>query len=207
VNDTIVNVPNDGNCDNGQFCDGSETCHQNNDCQAGGSPCQGGDNCDEINDVCGCAKDADCDDGLFCNGEELCNVNGECQPGIEPCFAGEVCDEDQDICVSTILDIDIVRFRVDSTTDVGEPVERIQLTVENANGPSQQGALATLTGIQDGKVVYYEERTVWDVSRNGKARFAFPTYTPVKKGRIDWTVTIQDDDPDDDTATDSTNVK
>ena len=35
--DTIVNIPNDGNCDNGQFCDGSETCDATNDCQAGTS--------------------------------------------------------------------------------------------------------------------------------------------------------------------------
>jgi hypothetical protein len=61
--------------------------------------------------------------------------------------------------------------------------------------------------VQDDKVVYLESREVWDVTHNGRALFAFPSYSPIKKGKIDWTVVIVDGDPDDDTATDSTNVK
>ena len=52
MNDVIVNTPNDGNCDNGQFCDGAETCDAVNDCQAGTAPCTGGQTCDEANDIC-----------------------------------------------------------------------------------------------------------------------------------------------------------
>jgi hypothetical protein len=50
--DTIDNVPNDANCDNGLFCDGSETCDAVLDCQAGSNPCEVGEICDESADIC-----------------------------------------------------------------------------------------------------------------------------------------------------------
>jgi hypothetical protein len=50
-------------------------------------------------------------------------------------------------------------------------------------------------------------KPVWDITRNGRARFAFPSFTPTAAGTINWTVTIADDDGDDDTATASTNVR
>ena len=51
VGDVVVNAPNDGLCDNGQFCDGVETCDPLLDCQAGTDPC-GGAACDEGTDTC-----------------------------------------------------------------------------------------------------------------------------------------------------------
>jgi hypothetical protein len=53
ANDVVVNTPNDGLCDNGQFCDGSETCDAINDCQAGTAPCDSAsETCDEAGDMC-----------------------------------------------------------------------------------------------------------------------------------------------------------
>jgi hypothetical protein len=209
--DTIVNTPNDGLCDNGQFCDGAETCDPNLDCQAGMDPCAPGDTCDEGTDTCvppaECTTDADCDDGLFCNGTEKCTVNGECQPGNDPCFGSDICDEDQDTCIAPTSDLDIVRFRVDKSAKLGKSIRRLQVTVRNTNGGGTATAEANLIGVQDGKQVYNETRTVWDLSGDGAARWAFPSYTPIKKGTIDWTVTLTDGDPDDDTATGTTNVK
>ena len=86
ANNTIVNAPNDGLCDNGAFCDGSETCDTINDCQAGTPPCDPAtETCDEVGDVCeliGCQSDAECDNGAFCDGVETCDLaSGVCQAG------------------------------------------------------------------------------------------------------------------------------
>lgn len=106
-----------------------------------------------------------------------------------------------------VLDLDIKRFQIAKNVNVGKPLKRIRITVENTNGGGQNAALATLVGVQDGKEVYNEERMVFDLSGRGQSRFAFPAYTPIKKGTIWWTVVIADDDPDDDTATASTRVR
>ncbi|MBW2229465.1 MAG: hypothetical protein JRH17_03710, partial [Deltaproteobacteria bacterium] len=51
ASDTILNTPNDANCDNGLFCDGFEICDAVNDCQVGSDPCVG-QFCDESGDFC-----------------------------------------------------------------------------------------------------------------------------------------------------------
>ena len=109
VNDVVVNAPDDGSCDNGQFCDGAETCDPINDCQSGSAPCQSGESCNEVFDICGeCLADADCDNGQFCDGVESCDgPTGTCQPGTPPvvedgisCTA-DSCDEVNDVVVNT----------------------------------------------------------------------------------------------------------
>jgi len=111
VNNVVVNAPNDGLCDNGEFCDGSETCDAVNDCQAGTPPCDPAtETCDETGDICeppGCQSDAECDDGLFCNGTESCDLDtggcvavSACPPAIDGCvIRGASCDEDNDMCI------------------------------------------------------------------------------------------------------------
>jgi len=106
VLDIVVNVANDGNCDNGLFCDGTETCDPVLDCQSGNDPCPG-QSCDEPTDTCtGCLGDGDCDDGLFCNGAETCAA-GTCQAGTAPSIDDGVtctddsCDEVLDVVVNT----------------------------------------------------------------------------------------------------------
>jgi hypothetical protein len=49
--DSMDNVANDANCDNGLFCDGAETCDVVLDCQPGSDPCSGS-SCDDTGDVC-----------------------------------------------------------------------------------------------------------------------------------------------------------
>ena len=87
VNDVIVNAPNDGNCDNGEFCDGSETCDAVNDCQAGSMPCAAGESCDEVGDVC--VPSPVCDNDGVCETDEDClNCANDCISGTIP---GAVC--------------------------------------------------------------------------------------------------------------------
>jgi hypothetical protein len=85
ASDTIVNTPDDGQCDNGLFCDGAETCDPALDCQPGTPPnADDGvactvDSCDEATDtILNTPDDAQCDNGLFCDGSETCD------PALEP---------------------------------------------------------------------------------------------------------------------------
>jgi hypothetical protein len=134
VNDTCVNAPDDGPCDNGEFCDGAETCDPVGDCQAG-TPvdCDDGvgctaDSCDEINDTCVNAPDDGlCDNGEFCDGVETCDPVGDCQAGEYPCGAGAWCHEGDDACIphgngdfDTDGDVDLGDF-ADFQVCFGEP--------------------------------------------------------------------------------------
>jgi hypothetical protein len=104
-------------------------------------------------------------------------------------------------------DLDIVSFKVAKTAKVMSDVKNITLTVVNQNGGESVAMPATLIGVQNGLQVYTYTRAVWDESGNGRSKFAFPTYMPIEAGTVNWTVVILDDDPDDDTATATTNVR
>ena len=89
--DSIVNAPNDANCDNGLFCDGAETCDAVQGCQAGTPPSTNDgivctdDTCDEATDsIVNAPNDANCDNGLFCDGAETCDAALDCQAGTPP---------------------------------------------------------------------------------------------------------------------------
>jgi hypothetical protein len=113
VSDVVVNAPNDGNCDNGQFCDGAETCDALLDCQAGTPPpiddgvaCTD-DSCDEGSDVVvNAPNDANCDNGQFCDGAETCDALLDCQAGTPPptddgvACTDDSCDEVSDLVVN-----------------------------------------------------------------------------------------------------------
>jgi len=115
--DSIVNVVNDGNCDNGLFCDGSETCDAALDCQAGTAPtiddgvsCTD-DSCDEVADaIVNVVNDGNCDNGLYCDGSETCDAALDCQAGTAPTVDDGVsctddsCDEGTDSVVNTVND-------------------------------------------------------------------------------------------------------
>ena len=110
-------VPNDGNCNNGQFCDGIEVCDPVQDCvvQEGSVPdCSDGvdcttDWCDEDGDVCINVPDhAYCDNHDYCDGIEICDLTQGCitSPGSIPnCDDGidctiDSCNEVDDVCVN-----------------------------------------------------------------------------------------------------------
>ena len=61
--------------------------------------------------------------------------------------------------------------------------------------------------MQNGLKVYEETQDVSDDVGSGRNTFVFGPYTPTATGDILWTVTIADDDTDDDTATATTKVK
>ena len=117
VNDTIVHLGNDANCNNNLFCDGVETCDPINDCQAGmppvvddGVPCTD-DSCDEVNDVAvNTPNDANCQNGLFCDGTEVCDAVADCQPGTPVAIddgiacTDDSCDETNDVVVNAVND-------------------------------------------------------------------------------------------------------
>ena len=75
----------------------------------------------------------------------------------------------------------------------------IELTVNNA-GEVQGQALATVSGMQDGAVVYVWSLNVYDYIGKGDTIFNFPAYTATSAGEISWSVTIHDVDPDIDEA-------
>ncbi len=117
VNDVVVNIANDGLCDNGQFCDGVETCDALLDCQAGTVvPIDDGvvctvDICDEVNDiVVNTPTDSLCDNGIFCDGAETCDALLDCQVGtVVPIDDGvgctvDSCDEVNDVVVNAPMD-------------------------------------------------------------------------------------------------------
>ncbi|MDX1763799.1 MAG: multicopper oxidase family protein, partial [bacterium] len=105
------------------------------------------------------------------------------------------------------VDLDIARFRVPKSVKLGKAIKRIQLTVENPNGGGEDKRMATLVGVQNGTEVYRETRMVFDLAGNGRSRFGFSPYAPTAVGTINWTVTIADDDPDQDIATATTVVR
>ena len=111
--DIVVNTPNDGLCDDGDFCNGAETCDATLDCQAGTAPAADDgvactdDSCDEDADaIVNATNDSLCDDGAFCNGAETCDATSDCQAGAAPLVddgtgcTDDSCDEDGDTIVN-----------------------------------------------------------------------------------------------------------
>lgn len=117
-----------------------------------------------------------------------------------------------DIAEPGLLDLDIAQLSVTKRVSVSRvrPVD-IKLVVKN-NGTVEGSALATITGEQNGIVVYSETLTVTDAVGNGRTRYddgstpPIPPYTPTASGDILWTATIADDAPDIDEATATTRV-
>ena len=105
--DTIVNTPNNANCDNGLWCDGTETCDATEDCQPGtpqdeddGVDCTD-DSCDEATDtIVNTPNNANCDDDDPCT-TDICNpATGDPATGCrydpvadcKPCSTDAECD-------------------------------------------------------------------------------------------------------------------
>jgi hypothetical protein len=186
--------------------------------------CTAGDPADPDNPGTNCGFAADGYtvefDGCITNGF-FCRV----KPRVPACCGDALCEgqETPATCENdckVVVDLDIVKFQVPKNAKVGSEITRLQLTVENPNGGEDMRP-ATLVGMQNGNVIYNQTRDVWDLSGNGRSRFAFPACStePIpgypdgtcpqlpEAGTINWTVEILDDFPDDDTATATTNVR
>jgi hypothetical protein len=111
------------------------------------------------------------------------------------------------VAPAVVVDLDIAQLKVTKQVRLAnvKPIG-IQLTVKN-NGTTAGDASATIVGEQNGGVVYSATLTVNDPAGNGRTKFDFPEYIPDAAGEIVWTATIADGDPDDDTATATTNVR
>jgi hypothetical protein len=104
------------------------------------------------------------------------------------------------------LDLDIAQLRVSKNVRIGGKAVGIKLVVQN-NGTVDTNGTATVTGEQGGSVVYSETLDVFDAVGNGKTTFELPDYAPTATGEILWTATIDDEDPDLDQETATTNVR
>jgi len=106
---------------------------------------------------------------------------------------------------SSTVDLDISRFSVSKRASLKRMTTvGIKLVVVNS-GTTDGSAPATLVGTQGGAEVYNQTITV-SVPAGSTGRYKFPEYLPTAMGEINWTVTIADEDPDDDTATAVTTV-
>lgn len=107
--------------------------------------------------------------------------------------------------VPQMTDIDISRLQTTKRVSLKRvnPVEP-KLVVSNP-GSVTGSADATLIGTQNGTQVYYETIVV-AVDAGSTARYKFPAYVPDAVGTIEWVVTVNDQDPDVDTASAATKV-
>lgn len=107
---------------------------------------------------------------------------------------------------SNTLDLDISRFSVSKRASLKRMTTvGLKLNVVNS-GTTAGSASATLVGVQGGVEVYNQTISVSAPVGGRGSKYKFPEYLPTAMGEINWTVTIADDDPDDDTATAVTKV-
>lgn len=109
------------------------------------------------------------------------------------------------ISTGTALDLDIAALSITKSVRVGKPVT-IKLSVENMGSVTGQ-AFANVVGRMNGVEVYGWRQNVFDDLGKGSTTFTFPSYVSTAVGTIDWTVTIDDGNPDLDFATATTVVK
>ena len=105
------------------------------------------------------------------------------------------------------VDIDIVELEVPEKLEPRG--NTITPTAELKNASTFDGAgSATLVGALGSEEVYRQRLSV-SLAAGMSRTFAFPSYTvaPKLKGTINWTLTVQDEDPDVDQATASTSLK
>jgi hypothetical protein len=91
--------------------------------------------------------------------------------------------------------------RLDGKHDI-----HIRLWVKNL-GTVDAPRLATVTGQQNGVTIFTQTFEVSAPVAQGRVRYELPDYKPTRRGEILWAASITDDDPDEDVASDTTNVK
>ena len=75
----------------------------------------------------------------------------------------------------------------------------MKLGVQN-NGSVNLAVPSTIVGVQNGVQVYNQTINV-SAPVGRRANITFPSFTPTTTGNINWTATINDGNPDNDTAT------
>jgi hypothetical protein len=108
------------------------------------------------------------------------------------------------------VDLDITAFNVPFMYEVGHSRRPLQPIVKFVNRSRTRGLRsATVVGIQNDAEVYRVTLPAGlpTGSRKTSGQVTFPAYTPTAGGVIQWTATIQDDDPDADVVARQTYVK
>jgi hypothetical protein len=82
----------------------------------------------------------------------------------------------------------------------GKPIE-IKLIVQNLSSARGSARQATVVGVQNIFEVYRETMMVFDFVGGSGTEWSFPVYRPTNLGNMRWTVRVDDDDLDVDSAT------
>jgi PKD repeat protein len=98
-----------------------------------------------------------------------------------------------------VADLDINRLSSSKRARLGQRRQiSVSLVVTNS-GLDAASANATLTATQNG-IVVHEEQSMLDVAAGDQTRINFRAFTPTDSGDIEWSVSIDDEDPDVDQA-------
>ena len=100
------------------------------------------------------------------------------------------------------VDLDVQSFKVTNKVNLsdGKPIE-IELIVQNLSSASGSARQATVVGVQNIFEVYRETMMVFDFVGGSGTEWSFPVYRPTNLGNMRWTVRVDDDDLDVDSAT------
>jgi hypothetical protein len=100
------------------------------------------------------------------------------------------------------VDFDVQSFNVINKVKLSnvEPI-KIELIVHNLSSVNGSARQATVIGVQNIFEVYRETMMVFDLVGGSGTKWSFPVYRPTNLGNIQWTVRVDDDDPDVDLAT------
>jgi hypothetical protein len=106
------------------------------------------------------------------------------------------------------VDLDVQSFKVINKVNLSDvkPIE-IELIVKNLSSANGSAKQAIVVGVQNIFEVYRETMMVFDLVGGSGTKWSFPTYRPTELGNIQWTVRVNDDDPDVDSATALTIIK
>ena len=109
------------------------------------------------------------------------------------------------------LDLDIVSFRASGRAKLSRnPLIDFVVKVKNQGNNVTDTAEATLVGTLDGVELYRETLSgLADTPGGPGSSLAFPSYVPpgdLPAGTIDWLLTLDDDDPDADQASNTTKL-
>jgi VCBS repeat-containing protein len=125
------------------------------------------------------------------------------------CLVIESNDPDQDSVELNLagtgakpVDLDVQSFNVTNKVKLSniKPI-KIELIVQNLSSVDGSARQATVVGVQNIFEVYSETMMVFDLVGGSGTKWSFPVYRPTNLGNIQWTVRVDDDDPDVDSAT------
>ena len=106
------------------------------------------------------------------------------------------------------VDLAIKSFRASSSVSLsrGQGIVDLGLVIENVGTTEGLGS-ATITGVQNGAVVYAQTLPVTDGVGGGSTRYTLQSFIPSVTGVITWTAVVTDGVPDEDVATATTTVR